>query len=112
MMNVVRPQDMPCLTAGMRDREEGVRLQKLANSMFMHGDIGEDYKAIRKAAEEHLGIWDWQEKVTSWKRVGSCGKALQDLRPRACSEIGEDKRACAHLPAGSSSCRKHACPNN
>jgi len=106
-MKVVRPEDAP-VNNSMRDKEEGIRLQKKANAMFMKNDIGEEYLAIRRAAEEHLGIWDWQVKVPTWKLVGSKDKTM---RPRACSEIGEQKTPCAYLPSGCNACRTHECPS-
>lgn len=107
MMRVVRPEEVP-FTASMRDKEEGIRLQKRANAMLMNGDISDEYLAIRRAAEEHLGIWDWQAKVPTWKLVGSTDKTM---RPKACCEIGEEKLPCAYLPSGSRACKSHDCPS-
>jgi hypothetical protein len=108
MMRVVRPEEIPTKQS-MRDKEEGTRLQKLANAMLMRGDTGDDYVAIRNAAEKHLGIWDWQDKVPTWKRVGVTKP--MDLRPIACSRIGDDNQECAYLPAGSPDCRAYECPS-
>jgi len=91
-----------------RDYAEGIRLQKRANAMFVRGETSSDYATIRRSAEEHLGFWDWQNRVPEWRRVGITDTT--NLRPRACCCVGDEKGECAYLPAGSQPCRDNDCP--
>jgi hypothetical protein len=87
--------------ATAKDREEGNRLQKMSNAMFMWGEIGEDYQNLRNAAEKHLGFWDWQTGVPEWKLIGNTKPTLS--YPLACNK-------CGYLPAGSKECKGNDCP--
>lgn len=82
--------------AKRQDPKKGHRLQILANRMLMAGDIGPNYQKVRRAAEHHLGFWDWQTRRI---RVAQTAEACKAVR-------------CHFLPAGSEACRNpdHVCP--
>jgi hypothetical protein len=90
-----------------KDKKEGLRLQKLANAMLGKGGIDSDYLQLRRSAERHMGMWDWQKSTPKWLLPRS-----NDTRPYKCTHIfiGGEQVSCPNLPAGSRSCREGECP--
>ena len=87
--------------ARARSVSEGLRLQKLANSMFGRGEITDEYLRIRKMAEWNLGMWAWQKNIP--KHLLPKSYDPEQDTPKAC-------KRCKFLPAGSDKCREHPCP--
>jgi hypothetical protein len=89
-----------------KDPKKGQKLQILSNRMFMAGDTGPKYLKVRKAAEYHLGFWDWQTKRSEFGRTGETSDPNAYL-PEKCVQV-----RCPHLPAGRAACTdpNHECP--
>jgi hypothetical protein len=87
-----------------KDPKKGKRLQILANRMFMAKDTGPKYLKMRRAAEFHLGFWDWQSKGPTF---GKTKEGKRGLYPKKCVAI-----KCPDLPAGGNRCtaREFGCP--
>jgi hypothetical protein len=82
-----------------KDPKKGKKLQILANRMIMEGDVGTKYLRIRRAAEYHLGFWDWQMKGPTFGKTKVVKKGKKGLYPKKCVAL-----KCPNLPAGSKRC--------
>jgi hypothetical protein len=109
---------MALIVKGIRkkDKREGIRLQKKANFMLLSGNTGDEYDKVRRVAEWHLGIWDWQKTVPKWKLPALVDEnflPLKEFTPYYCTHIvkGSKEHTCPHLPAGGSICKSSECPS-
>ena len=121
-------------TSFERDPKKGRLLQRKANQMLMESTkrgtpLPEEYIKIRNLAEEHLGIWRFQEREKErYKQLGCRLPSSQKVVYRTVKLSNGDElifthqgsldvvgyfppacKNCLHLPAGSADCIYHEC---